>query len=283
VDVSLAYRQLSELFTMPGALHHNPLSIYQRFLQSFLLRVRPAPLASLFKRMLGPRSMIVVTPNGRFRVDPISILGRDLTEHGSYEPAMQKTLEKFLAPGATFLDVGANVGYFTIIGAQLCGPSGRVLAIEPQERLLPMIKENIRINGVAWATVLNVAVTDVPGTVTLHLTADMAPGGSGLFRQTKYHLPTQQAIARTLTQILNEEGIDHVDLMKVDIEGSEYEALLGSPDIFRERIIQALALELHPTILQGRNKDVAKITKMLAEFGYIMSEPFGNAVWLAPG
>jgi FkbM family methyltransferase len=267
---------------MPNALHRNPLPLYQRLLQSLLLRVRPAPLASLLKRILSRGSIIIVTRNGRFLVDPISILGQELSRHGLYEPAMQKTLGKFLAPGATFVDLGANVGYFTIIGAQLCGPTGRVLAIEPQERLLPVIKENIRINGVEWATALNVAVTDVPGTVTLHLTADTAPGGSGLFRQTKYRLPTQQATGKTIAQILDEEGLERVDLMKVDIEGSEYEALLGSPDVFRSRRIRALALELHPAILRARNKDAANITTMLIECGYSVTAPFGNAVWLAP-
>jgi len=245
------------------------------------MRARPASLASLLKRVLGIGRTVIDTPQGRFWVDPISNLGIALTRHGSYESGMQKTLEKFLPSGATFVDLGANEGYFTVIGANECGPGGRVVAIEPQERLLPVIAENLRLNGVKWASVLNVAVTDSPGVVTLHLAPDINSGSSGLYRSAKYRLPTQQVAARKLAQVLDDERLAHVDLMKVDIEGFEYEALLGSPEVFRQHRVRALALELHPTILVERKKDITDITRMLAECSYRMTDAFGNTVWLA--
>src|ERR1700682_327502 len=137
-------------------MHRNPLTMYQRCLQTLLMRVRPSSLASLLKRVLGIRRTVIDTPHGRFWVDPISNLGIALSRHGSYESGMQKTLEKFLPSGATFVDLGANEGYFTVIGANEGGPRGRVVAIEPQKRLIPVIAENLRLNGVEWASVLNV-------------------------------------------------------------------------------------------------------------------------------
>jgi FkbM family methyltransferase len=266
---------------MSNAMHRNPLTLYQRCLQNVLMRVRPAPLASLLKRVLGVGRTVVNTANGRFWVDPISNLGTALSRYGSYESGMQKVLEKYLSPGATFLDLGANEGYFTVMGAKQCGASGRVVAIEPQERLLPVIAENLRLNGV-WVSVLNVAVTDSPGVATIHLTPDMNTGASGLSRSAKYRVPTQPVETRTLAQLLDDEGLTHVDLMKVDIEGFEYEALLGSREVFRQHRVQVLALELHPTILANRNKDVGDIAKMLAECDYKMTDACGNTVWLAP-
>jgi hypothetical protein len=70
--------------------------------------------------------------------------------------------------------------------------------------------------------------------------------------------------------------------MKIDIEGFEYEALLGSPRVFQQHRIRALALELHPHILAARGKDAGEITAMLANAGYTRTETFGNDVWTAP-
>jgi FkbM family methyltransferase len=268
---------------MLTAAHSKSLSPYQRSLQALLIGLRPAPLASFLKRVLGNSRTVVATPQGKFLIDPISNLGVQLSRNGFYEPGMRKTIEMFLTPGATFVDLGANEGYFTVIGAKRCGASGRVVAIEPQERLLPVIKENLRMNGVEWASVLNVAVTDTDGVVTLHLNSDTNTGASGLHRHTKYLLPTQQVAARTLSQVLDGEHLMQVDLMKVDIEGFEYEALLASPEVFKQHRVRALALELHPTILANRNKDTKEITGMLAACNYRMIETFGNTVWLAPG
>jgi FkbM family methyltransferase len=267
---------------MINAIHHNPLALYRRLLQAVLTEIRPAPLASFLKHILGNDRIIVSTQQGRFWIDPISNLGVRLCREGYYEPGMQRTIEKFLSRGATFVDLGANEGYFTVIGAKLCGPGGRVVAIEPQNRLLPVIAENLRINRVEWASVLNVAVADSEVTATIHLASDINTGGSGMHRSTKYRLPTQQVAARTLAQVLDGEKLARVDLMKVDIEGFEYEALLGSPEVFRERRVKALALELHPTILTNRKKDASLITKMLEGYNYRMTEILGNTVWLAP-
>jgi FkbM family methyltransferase len=77
---------------------------------------------------------------------------------------MRLTIEEYLPAEGVFLDLGANEGYFTVIAARRCGPSGHVIAIEPQPRLLPILEENIRLNELNKNNVrlLNVAVTDVP-------------------------------------------------------------------------------------------------------------------------
>ncbi len=93
---------------------------------------------------------------------------------------MIATLQAHLHAGATFVDVGANEGYMTMIGA------GRVLAIEPQTRLLPIIAENLRINRIASASVINSCIGSAPGRGHIHLTADTNTGGSGMHRATSY-------------------------------------------------------------------------------------------------
>lgn len=262
-------------------MHVNPLTSGQRFVAKLLIRVRPALLADWLKQIIGVDRLTVTTDHGRFFVDPYSDLGFQLCEHGSYEHNMRATLDEHLVPGSVCVDVGANEGYLTVAAARRCGPEGRVVAIEPQRRLLPVIAENLRLNAVSNVRVLNLAVADVMGEATLHLTPSLNTGASGFHRSSRYRIPTQTVEVRTLTQILDEAELTHIDLMKIDIEGCEYEALLGSRAVFEERRVKVLALELHPSILAARGKDIQDIVAMLDRAGYALTQSHGNDVWIA--
>ncbi len=255
---------------------------YQRLLQTVLMRVRPNVLAAKLKTLLGVKRVVISTGQGRFWIDPVSLLGIALTERGVHETCMVQTLDKFLKVSKSFVDLGANEGYFTVIGARLCGAEGRVLAIEPQHRLLPVIEENLRLNGLTNTQIVNTAISDKPGRAELHLTSSTNSGGSGFHRHTHYKLPTQEIGLQTLEQVLDANGVTVVDLMKIDIEGFEYEAVLGSPRVFEHHRVKALALELHPEILFERGIRAEDNTEMLRRYGYARGESFNNAVWLAP-
>jgi hypothetical protein len=115
----------------------------------------------------------------------------------------------------------------------------------------------------------------------MHLAPNTNSGSSGLYRTTKYAVPKQEVQVLTLTSVLEYYGVDHVDLMKMDIEGFEYEAILGSPQLFQSKRIKALALELHSTILARRRKSEIEIEIFLKRAGYTKVNPFGNSVWVA--
>lgn len=261
----------------------HPLRRRQIVLHDCLMKVRPASLAALLKRFLRIRRMVAKTPYGQFWIDPVSHFGWTINRHGLYEQNMINTMNKLLFSGANFVDIGSNEGYFTVIASRLVGPAGRVISIEPQERLMPVLDRNLQLNGIEGARVLNIAISDRSGEAGLRLSPDTNTGASALDRGfTKYPLRRQAVATRRLGDVLNEEGMDHVDLMKVDIEGSEYEALLGSPEIFEAHRIRALALELHPSRLAARSKRALDITDMLASYGYRYTVDEGNSVWIAP-
>src|SRR5258708_5878695 len=118
-----------------------------RLFGPLLRKTRPAALATHLKRLLGIKRTVVRTARGSFFVDPVSHLGEFLIREGEYEPDMTATLRRHLQPGSVFADVGANEGYFSVLGGQIVGPAGRVIAIEPQARLRAVVEENIRLNG----------------------------------------------------------------------------------------------------------------------------------------
>lgn len=255
------------------------LTMYQSILQTVLMRVRPSTLAALLKSLLGVRRVPLETPQGVFFIDPVSVMGAALSQQGVYERGMIQTLEQCLTAGGTFVDLGANEGYFTVIGARLCGAGGRVIAIEPQTRLQPVIEENLCLNSLANVTLVNAAVGEQAGMALMHLAASTNTGSSGLHCATKYKVPTQEVRVMTLEQVLDEQQLHSVDVMKVDIEGYEFEAILGSPRVFQEHRVRALALELHPSLLNSRGKDCSEIERFLASCGYKCELTFGNTVW----
>jgi hypothetical protein len=79
--------------------------------------------------------------------------------------------------------------------------------------------------------------------------------------------------------VLDSFRIDRVDLMKVDIEGSEYEAILGSPEVFRAGRVSVLALEYHPPILRKRGVDPSVIHNFLEEAGYSRRDRINTSVY----
>ncbi|HEY1380702.1 MAG TPA: FkbM family methyltransferase [Gemmataceae bacterium] len=256
------------------------LPLRARLTGPLLRRLRPAVLAAQLKRLLCIPRVLVATPAGSFAVDPISLLGDQLIRERCYEPATVAALERHLSPGAVFVDVGANEGYFTVLGGKLVGPAGRVVAVEPQARSREVLAENLRLNDLHNVAVCAAAVSDTEGTAELYLTPDVNTGGSGLARKNRYPLPTETVRTTTLARLLADAGVGAVDLMKLDIEGFEYEAVFGSKDLFRSGAVRALALELHPDVLRGRGRDPDELVEFLRGCGYREDRSTGNVVFV---
>jgi FkbM family methyltransferase len=203
-----------------------------------------------------------------------------LMRDGTYEPGMRCILGTFLGPGKVFVDLGANEGYFTVLGARLTRPEGCVIAIEPQDRLIPIISTNLPQNDLS-ATIVKAAVSDRRATTVLHLAPSTNTGSSGLHLGTKYPVPKQPVRTVTLADVLEENHVGVVDLLKVDIEGFEFEAILGSSHLFTEKRIKAMALELHPAALTARGKSVEELSSFISGAGYSATTIGGHTVWTA--
>lgn len=233
-----------------------------------LMRVRPASFAALIKRVARVQREEVVTLNGAFWIDPVSILGQDLAVRGVYEPTMVRTHKHYCRKGGVVLDVGANEGYFTVISAKCVGVTGKVIAIEPQARLRSVIERNLALNSLTNVIIETCALSNQNAEAHFVYGSSTNTGASrlaaGVFRGQVETVKTE-----TLTSILDRLGIETVDFMKMDIEGGEYEAILGSPEVFEKRRIRALALEFHPRAFEQRRISGAPILDLLAKSGYV--------------
>lgn len=235
---------------------------------NWLLKLRPAFLAAFIKRIIFIKREKLKTQYGIFFVDPCSNFGHILFSRRIHEPNMIKKIKKYLHPENIFIDLGANEGYFSIISSNIVGENGRVFAVEPQYRLKRVIEKNLELNNCKNITILQLAVTDKNEDAVLYLCPDLNTGGSSLKRTTIYPLRKQKVKSVTLSEIFRQEKIRKCHLLKVDIEGGEFEAILGSPELFKEQRIKAIALELHPEYLEKRNLSGEKITNFLFSCGY---------------
>jgi FkbM family methyltransferase len=235
-------------------------------------RLRPAPLASAIAHISGfNRRRLIHTEHGTFFVNPVSILGSQLLR-GEYERSTATILCECLTPGAVFVDLGANEGYFTVLASRLVGPKGRVISVEPQSRLQGVIQANLRANKCENVQLVKAVVSSKTQRVFLQLTSDLNNGATSLFRRTKYPLRKEETQSYTLVELFEAIGIDQCDLMKVDIEGAEYDALTGAQDVLRRGVIRHMAIEVHGSILKRRGLSWDQAHEVILKCGYRSTE-----------
>jgi FkbM family methyltransferase len=139
---------------------------------------------------------------------------------GSYERDLQQLFVRTVRSGDVVWDVGANVGFFTLLAAKLAGRDGRVIAIEPVPRNLALLRRHLELNRVDNTTVIAQAVADAPGTARFDIAASASMG----------HLAATGAIEVPVTTIdaLVASGLPVPRVIKMDIEGAESRALAGA-------------------------------------------------------
>lgn len=240
-----------------------------------------------------------------FECDLRDDISRQACFCGVYAAGETEAVRSLLPTGAVFVDVGANWGYFSLIAASRVGTDGRVLALEPDPRLLTMLQANIRHNGFGQVTALGVAAADRQREVEL-VGFDWSTGNFGLSRiagpRETGRGPRFAVPADSLEQILGRHRVESVDLLKMDIEGAESFALEGLRPMLKTSRIRRLLIELHPDQLAAFGTDPEHVVEPLLAAGYRGYEidarrtgrpvplasaraldPWPHQLWTAPG
>jgi FkbM family methyltransferase len=165
---------------------------------------------------------------------------------GEHELMVQEALRRSVAPGMTVFDVGADIGFFSILSAGLAGPTGRVEAFEPVEASAQAVRVNAVLNGLQNVSVHRVAVSDHEGRETLlvreedswsHL-VDRAPNADARERVSVRLVSLDEEIAKG--------ALPPPDVVKIDVEGSEGAVLRGLERTLSSRRVVVIC-ELHET------------------------------------
>ncbi|HZP90502.1 MAG TPA: FkbM family methyltransferase, partial [Actinomycetota bacterium] len=188
--------------------------------------VRPGRQAGEF--VIGLRSGL------RFRVpslrEPIAF---HLLVDGVYEPRVAALLDVTLEPDGVLVDVGANVGCFTVPLAHRLEPAGRVLAVEASPRVLPYLEWNIRVNACRNVWLARAAAHERDHDIVEFYEAPPEKFGMGSvgpqFDEKPVAVPT-----RTLDSLAAEHRLSRVDAIKLDVEGLEASVLRGAVQLLRD-------------------------------------------------
>ena len=204
----------------------------------------------LARRILPPGPVWVVIQGGplrgkRFLCDPRFHLGYI---RGDHEPWMVEWLKNFLYPGGTFVDVGAHIGYFTLIAADIVGPKGRVIAFEPAPRNASILMANVNSAGKGdMVEIVRAAVGAKSGTILFQVVS----GQDYCSR-----IAAEGECSETIVVVqctLNEFDLPQGTVIKVDVEGAEVDVLQGATNHLEDKkttwIIEAHRPDLEQTIL----------------------------------
>jgi FkbM family methyltransferase len=157
-------------------------------------------------------------------------VGAHIYRERKYESHVTEQIRRVLTPGMYFLDIGANIGYFSLLAANLVGRKGRVLCFEPYQYNVKLLHMNATVNGFENVVIYPFAVADKKG-----LWAFDSAGSNGVISEIEEGITS--LMATTLVYSVNLDdvlgGIERLDVIKIDVEGAEYMALSGGHDLLR--------------------------------------------------
>jgi FkbM family methyltransferase len=194
---------------------------------------------------------------------------------GTYEPNTLRLLRAWLEPGRVFIDVGANVGVITLAASSWVGATGRVIAIEPSSREFARLERHVRLNALTNVSTVRAAVAATSGPRTLRVASSATAGGNTLGSHFAYAEMEATGVERveavTLDELASRLRLERVDVVKLDIEGAEVEALRGASDLLR-RHRPSLVVEVCATALEGNGVTVAALEAALRTARYTTFE-----------
>ena len=212
----------------------------------------------IFLRKLGFLNYFL---NGKFKYDGM-IFYHDLSDtsiassiltNGTYDPALLTEIKSTLKSGCVFIDGGANIGFFSLIASKLVGTKGAVVAFEPTPLTFSYLKKNIKVNNISNVIVSNKGLSSAEKNLPFLLTKN--PEGNSIISTENKKLKAGDKVIKISTisidKFCKQNHLKKIDLIKLDIEGQELEAIKGSKYILLSNKNIKIIFELN--IAYGKN------------------------------
>lgn len=198
------------------------------------------------------------------KVFPNDLIGRHIYLTGQFDRTIAEVLLAHARPNDCFLDIGANIGYVsTVLLSKVSGL--KVAAVEPQPRCVALLQENLRTGGNGRAITIQAAMSDGPGTARMTQTPGNT-GGCFISESGIGGVSDLEVNLVTADMVLQKAGWDHVDLMKIDVEGHEMAVIRSLLPILRQQKTRAVAFECHR--ISEVQEQGGEINKLLKQVGY---------------
>lgn len=204
---------------------------------------------------------------------------RDLVQQtilleGAWDPALSKFIEATLSPGDVFVDVGAHVGYFTLLAARRVAASGAVLSIEPNPFAFEQLERNVQRSQLRNVFVEHTACGESRAVVPLYLHAESNSSMASLFSGKASSAGAVEVPCMTLDHLCEARRLQRVTLVKIDVEGAELFVLRGMKGVMKQ-MRPVIVIELHPNLLEDVGTPMHEVLTLLKDLDYVL-EPMGG-------
>lgn len=239
------------------------------FIYCYLLRPWPLrPLTNwtirqlLPKQILFEKAVVVLNPK-----DPV-VSGA--LRFGVYEKTESQWFQSVCQPGMTFLDVGANIGYYTALGSHLVGLKGKVISLEPDPESFSYLEQTISANNSSNVLAFQVAASDKKTLLPLYISTENR-GDNRLYASSE---DRTEILVKTqpLDELLFEHNIDQVDLIKIDVQGYEPKVIEGLKKTISRSQQIVLITEFWPKGITDAGADAKVFLDNLRNLGLTLYE-----------
>ena len=241
-----AYRALVRLFAGSRIGEWPPIAVAHRFLMT---RLRPEQ---------------IIVDGHRFLVDPADSLGLSLWR--DYEGLVTRVIAEKIRPGDTVLDIGANIGYYTLLLARSVGPRGMVYAFEPDPANMSLLRQNVTRNGYENVVLVEKAVTDRDQTLRLYRAVENSGDHQTYASAANAARTSIEVEAVALDSFF--ETTPTVALIKMDIQGAESGAVRGMKTLLQANPAVTVVTEVWPWGLANAGSSAAEFLGLLSDLGF---------------
>lgn len=172
-------------------------------------------------------------------------VGFKIYQNGVYEQNTVQIISRLLKPGYIFMDAGAHCGQYTLIASGYVGETGQVHSFDPDPETFKLLSESVTLNNLANVHLNQLALSSQEGIRRLYFASSHCTGASSLSTPYTYPDVSCEVQCTTIDSYIHQNNFEEVDLLKIDIEGHEIEALKGGSCLFYSKNIPIIITEFN--------------------------------------
>mgnify|MGYP002152438992 CR=1 FL=1 len=204
----------------------------------------------------------------RFLLNPYFHIDTEMLITGTYEWPLQRFLTRSIASGDVVVDVGANIGAMSFTMAKACGPSGLVLAVEPFADVRKRLQKHVELNSPHRVRIIPTALSNFTGTASLHIAEpDTRNSGQSSLEPVPSAKGAITVEVATLDDLVSEQGLRKIALVKCDIQGGEPRLLQGASNTLQNHR-PLITTEVSPTDLKAAGFSPSEFLNAVKSFDY---------------
>jgi FkbM family methyltransferase len=254
------------------------MTFYKAALRTVLKPITRAPFPGRYRLVEVLRPLIVqdrpiiakTSDDLVFELDLNDMIQRQIY-FGLYDKADVSFLNRLVKPGDIVFDVGGNIGFYTLNLARKVGTAGKVHVFEPIPENIMAIERNVELNSLQSSVIINpIAVSSVERELQLYISSRSDNSGWASIVASKFRPDCLNVKAISLDAYVAQNDIEHVALIKMDIEGAELQALQGMSQLLGCEDAPMIYFEINPFLLEKQAINPIDVKQFLSSFGFTL-------------